>query len=469
MGAGSPSAMSMDQLYLFLQQMMLQQGGGNLGSLMNASYGGFPMQSPSFGGGDGSSSFTPNVGSLGNFLGGGAGGASFPSFGGGMGSLPSTAGSMGGQAFGSPSFSSPLGGSSFSPSFGSAMASSPSSFSGGLGGLTAPNVTGASGRVATANDILGLHEAGRIGLRADQVSGVKDNASSLHSITQAAAGLPSQTSAYGHAKGPTNLDGRMLDAMKSLADKYSFDVSSIAGGKHSPNSRHYAGLAFDVNTINGKPVNANHPDVKSFMADAKALGATEVLGPGAKGHSGHVHVGFDRQNAVNGPYTEAEIAEQNKNVEAAKDAVAAAETPEEAMEAAGKVDESVDTRSEAIQDAQQADQEAKDAKDAEEGKESETSDTGESQTEASETSSEASSDSRSSESDTDSGSSGSSSSGSDSSSDSSSSGSTDSSSSGGSSESSGSSGSGSSGGSSSSGGSDSGGGSSGGSGGDSKS
>jgi len=153
----------------------------------------------------------------------------------------------------------------------------------------------ATGAQATAQEILELAKSGRINLRKDQVSGVKDTASAYDSIAQVAAGKNADTSKYGHAKGKqVELSPKMLEGMKALAEKYQFNVSSIAGGKHGKNSRHYAGSAFDVNSINGQKVDKNHPDLKAFMRDAKKLGATEVIGPGSKGHSGHVHVGFPR-------------------------------------------------------------------------------------------------------------------------------------------------------------------------------
>lgn len=153
----------------------------------------------------------------------------------------------------------------------------------------------ASGAQATAQEILELAKSGRIALRRDQVSGVKDTASAYDSIAQAAAGKAADTSKYGHAKGKqVELSPKMLEGMKELAEKYKFSVSSIAGGKHGKTSRHYAGTAFDVDSINGKKVDKNNPDYKAFMRDAKKLGATEVIGPGSKGHAGHVHVGFPR-------------------------------------------------------------------------------------------------------------------------------------------------------------------------------
>lgn len=137
----------------------------------------------------------------------------------------------------------------------------------------------------------------KIILRRNQVSGRSDGASSYDSISQVSRGYSAKRSSYGNAKGGyTQLDKRMLKGMLYLADVkgYSYNVSSIAGGSHSRNSRHNSGLAFDVNYINGVKVNSRNPYFRRFMSTCRSLGATEVLGPGYKGHSGHVHVAWPR-------------------------------------------------------------------------------------------------------------------------------------------------------------------------------
>jgi hypothetical protein len=137
----------------------------------------------------------------------------------------------------------------------------------------------------------------KIILRRNQVSGRSDGASSYDSIRQVSQGHNAKRSSYGNAKGGyTPLDIRMLKGMLYLADVkgYKMNISSIAGGSHSSNSRHNSGLAFDVNYINGVKVNSSNPYYRKFMSTCRSLGATEVLGPGFKGHSGHVHVAWPR-------------------------------------------------------------------------------------------------------------------------------------------------------------------------------
>ncbi len=129
-----------------------------------------------------------------------------------------------------------------------------------------------------------------------QVSGRVDGATALDNIRQAAAGQAVKRSSYGTAPGGyVKLDPRMLRAMKILVQEgYRIRVTSMAGASHSRTSRHYAGLAFDVDFINGVKVGYSNPYWRKFLARCRELGATETLGPGDKGHSSHVHAAWPR-------------------------------------------------------------------------------------------------------------------------------------------------------------------------------
>jgi chitosanase len=132
-----------------------------------------------------------------------------------------------------------------------------------------------------------------ISLATGHVSGVRDQATVKQNIQDTAAGRQAQRSAYGNAPGGSvALDGRMLSGLLSLAHDYSFSVSELVGGSHSPHSRHYAGVTADINIINGLAVQPHHRDVPAFMAQCRALGATEVLGPGDPDHDNHVHAAW---------------------------------------------------------------------------------------------------------------------------------------------------------------------------------
>lgn len=136
---------------------------------------------------------------------------------------------------------------------------------------------------------------GRIDLATSHVSGVADNATARQNISDTANGQEASRSSYGTAPGGTvALDVRMLQALVTLSQTYTFAISEICGGSHNATSRHYAGIGFDVNRINGQPVSANHPDQAAFQAACRHLGASEVLGPGQQGHSTHVHAAWPR-------------------------------------------------------------------------------------------------------------------------------------------------------------------------------
>lgn len=126
------------------------------------------------------------------------------------------------------------------------------------------------------------------------VSGVVDNAVAQVNIADVAAGGGAARSNYDNAPGGTTaLNQATLEAMLGLAASYTFTVSDIAGGSHSPGSLHYAGTAFDVFMIDGAVANAANPSVAAFMQACRNAGATLVLGPlplpGNPGHLNHVH------------------------------------------------------------------------------------------------------------------------------------------------------------------------------------
>jgi hypothetical protein len=165
------------------------------------------------------------------------------------------------------------------------------------------SVTSARTPADVASEIL---KNAKIELLDSHASGNVDDATALDNITDTSKGKNAKRSSYGSAPGGTiALNIGMLEGLLGLATTYSIGVSEIAGGEHSPNSRHYVGVAFDAYKINGKKVDKNHPDFKNLMADAKAAGATEVLGPGDTGHDTHVHAAWPRPRALKGDTIEA--------------------------------------------------------------------------------------------------------------------------------------------------------------------
>ena len=129
------------------------------------------------------------------------------------------------------------------------------------------------------------------------ISRVEDEATAKDNLRQAARGRHAKRSYYGNGPGgAVELDVRMLRALMVLANEgYTFRITEFAGGSHSCNSRHYCGVGFDIDTLDGRKIGHGHPGYREFMARCKELGATEVLGPGSRGHSTHLHVAWPRE------------------------------------------------------------------------------------------------------------------------------------------------------------------------------
>lgn len=134
-----------------------------------------------------------------------------------------------------------------------------------------------------------------ITLAKNHVSGVKDSANANCNTLQSMFLMRARRSCYDHAPcGETGIGEALLHAMLKLAETYRFRVSEIAGGSHGGKSRHYVGVAMDVDQIDGAPVSAANHSVHRFMTKCRLLGATEVLGPGDAGHATHVHAAWPR-------------------------------------------------------------------------------------------------------------------------------------------------------------------------------
>lgn len=136
---------------------------------------------------------------------------------------------------------------------------------------------------------------GTLDLLPVQVSGRNDGADARSNIADTAAGKQAKRSSYENAPGGrVSLSFALLEGMSELCNDFTFRVTALAGGSHSRNSRHYLGVSLDVDRIDGRQVDKNHPRFREFMERARAMGATEVLGPGAKGHNYHVHIAWPR-------------------------------------------------------------------------------------------------------------------------------------------------------------------------------
>lgn len=109
----------------------------------------------------------------------------------------------------------------------------------------------------------------------------------------------SATSCYGNAPCKrSRLDEEMLQAMLLIHQKHGFDfrVSTVLGGSHSSRSRHYDGIAFDINRINGGRISINTRTLNRQITDlCRSYGATEILSPPDAGHSSHIHCAWPRR------------------------------------------------------------------------------------------------------------------------------------------------------------------------------
>lgn len=140
---------------------------------------------------------------------------------------------------------------------------------------------------------------GQIDLLPVQVSGRNDGADARSNIADTAMGKMAKRSSYENAPGGrVALSFSLLEGLQTLSEEFSFRLTALAGGSHSKRSRHYLGVGMDVDKIDGQQVDKNHPRFREFMDKARALGATEVLGPGSRGHNYHIHVAWPRDARV---------------------------------------------------------------------------------------------------------------------------------------------------------------------------
>ncbi|MEV3990710.1 peptidoglycan-binding protein [Streptomyces sp. NPDC049837] len=124
------------------------------------------------------------------------------------------------------------------------------------------------------------------------VGGKHVQSSARNNIVDTANGLGAMTSPWGHVPNRrVPLDTRMLSGLLKLNTQYGFriGVSEFVGGEHSAGSRHYRGLAVDINYINGIHVGNKGSQHKAVEAACSKLGADQILGPGDPGHDTHVH------------------------------------------------------------------------------------------------------------------------------------------------------------------------------------
>lgn len=141
-----------------------------------------------------------------------------------------------------------------------------------------------------------IRDSAAITLATAHVGGVHAASTARQNIVDTANGLGAATSPWSDVPNQrVFLSTAMLNGLLRLTTTYGYtvSVSELVGGDHSANSRHYVGVALDINVINGSHVGSGAPHAAA-MAACRALGATEVLGPGDAGHSTHIHCAWPR-------------------------------------------------------------------------------------------------------------------------------------------------------------------------------
>jgi RHS repeat-associated protein len=139
----------------------------------------------------------------------------------------------------------------------------------------------------------------KIKLATSHESGINDDAFAKNNIQDIANGKLAQNSHYQNAPGKeTALTSNMLDAIIKLSENSTLSISEFAGASHSKGSKHYTGMAVDINYVNGIHVrDLTDEQVSDFRQQCLDAGAKVVFDPlhGAKtpkDHKSHFHLQF---------------------------------------------------------------------------------------------------------------------------------------------------------------------------------
>lgn len=126
----------------------------------------------------------------------------------------------------------------------------------------------------------------------------KDFADPTSEMNDTRDGNPARRSNYGNAPGGTvMLDTRMLAGLVHIAKTHRVRVSEIAGGSHSVGSKHYAGVAFDLDLVDGTGGQGNAlpwSTAGSVVAMCRQDGASYAIlettsGASSTTYGNHVH------------------------------------------------------------------------------------------------------------------------------------------------------------------------------------
>ena len=171
--------------------------------------------------------------------------------------------------------------------------------------------TGASSIIGdTSSDDLRIRYASQIlqnsniKLAKSHTSGISDNAFAYNNIVDTANGLQASRSSYldddGKGTpapgGTVYIDISLLKILLDLEEHFgTVIVSEIAGGCHSPNSKHYRGIAVDLTFVGGNVSDAKGREIYSFLV-SKGYSLTDVFGGNSvKENSYHYHIALKSQ------------------------------------------------------------------------------------------------------------------------------------------------------------------------------
>lgn len=145
-----------------------------------------------------------------------------------------------------------------------------------------------------------IYYSDKITLAEEHSRSVMDEATAKHNIRDTMQGHEAQRTGPQpnppHGPGGSIMLGYdLLAGIILLSHHHTLHVSELAGGVHSDNSRHYAGVAVDISRVDGRRVaEMDASAVAELRALAQSLGATEILGPGDPDHANHFHLGWPR-------------------------------------------------------------------------------------------------------------------------------------------------------------------------------
>lgn len=160
-----------------------------------------------------------------------------------------------------------------------------------------------------AKEVMDLHNQGKLTLTKKHDQTELDGATAYDNIGDLMNGKKAKRSSGrdGRLIGPggeTNVSPEVLQAIINTAKAgHKIVIEEIAGGKHSPGSKHFSGRAVDIDGIDGledfitQKSKISDAKIKAIAVELKKSGPTNLWGPSRAGlnslnntHNDHIHV-----------------------------------------------------------------------------------------------------------------------------------------------------------------------------------